>query len=251
MCCARRGRLPQVPDSDAFDRCIEEERYKAVIDGDIAVAAELGNRLIPIVAVDGTVLSRPPSIGQLFQRIDEIVSARAIAVSPASLTTTLPVIEPISAPPELRTVVNAIRDAFADGNFQEWQSYLANEIRFDGDRDIGSMLRQKTLVEGEALGARWISAHTNRNSLIRAYETFMLRQPTEQLAAILAWGSPKLTPVMHDGQHFERARRGDWVLDLDWGAAWGLMNDGLNNDVLFVLRRVDGRFQVIAHFADY
>ena len=90
-----------------------------------------------------------------------------------------------------------------------------------------------------------------RRQLADAYSKLFERVPVEKWKQLLDKSKPSLLEAPADGEPVKFAKKGDYVYDLHFREAIKGQRAGLDEAVIFVFRKVDGKYRIVAHFADY
>ena len=150
---------------------------------------------------------------------------------------------PQASPTPVDTTARALQQAFQAGDAAAMKAHFADKIVFIGDpRFIG---------EG---GRIQVQRDLSRDQLTDAYVKLFDGIGREKWRELIAQAKPALTRAAKDGTHPEDTtgllppafiKTGEYMLELR------LPGSGLDDVILFVLRDVGGKWQVVAHWADY
>ena len=137
----------------------------------------------------------------------------------------------------------ALQQAFVSGDATAMKAHFADKIVFVGDpRFIG---------EGPG---RQVQRDLSRDQLTDAYTKLYEAMGRENWRELAARAKPTLTRAAKDGTHSEDTtgvlppsfiKTGEYMLEFRFPGS------GLDDVILFVLRDVGGKWQVVAHWADY
>jgi hypothetical protein len=149
--------------------------------------------------------------------------------------------QPNTAPAE--SAAKALQQAFNAGDTAAMKAHFADKIVFIGD--------PRFLGEGPG---RQVQRDLSRDQLTDAYTKLFDAMGREKWRGLTAQAKPTLTRATKDGTHAEDTtgllpaafiKTGEYMLELRFPGS------GLDDVILFVLREVGGKWQVVAHWADY
>jgi hypothetical protein len=113
----------------------------------------------------------------------------------------------------------------------------------------------KVLVAGDlrfvAPDAGRKPTEVSKDQLADAYAKLFERIGRGKWTDLLKKVQPTLSKATKDGEYLEFVKAGDYVYDLHFREALKGRRKGLDEAVIFVFRKVDGRNRIVAHFADY
>ncbi len=144
---------------------------------------------------------------------------------------------------QAEAAAKALQQAFLAGDVPAMQAHFADKIVFIGD--------PRFLGEG---GGRQVQRDLTRDQLAGAYTTFLDAITRPKWRELTAQAKPTITRAAKDGSHPvdttgilppDFIKTGEYVLELR------VPGTGLDDVILFVLRDVGGKWQVVAHWADY
>lgn len=144
---------------------------------------------------------------------------------------------------QAESTAKALQQAFQAGDAAAMKVHFADKVVFIGEpRFIG---------EG---GRIQVQRDLSRDQLTDAYVKLFDGIGREKWRELIAQAKPALTRAAKDGTHPEDTtgllppafiKTGEYMLELR------LPGSGLDDVILFVLRDVGGKWQVVAHWADY
>jgi hypothetical protein len=135
-----------------------------------------------------------------------------------------------------------IFEAFAAGDTEKLKASLPAKVLFLGEPRLigiepdGGL--QKTPIDVEA------------EKLVAGYAKVIEKVGKEKWIEMTKKCKPTLEKATADGKPLPFVKAGDFVYDLHFREAIKGKARGLDEAILFVLRRVDGKFVVVGHFAD-
>ena len=118
-----------------------------------------------------------------------------------------------------------------------------------GDLGIGKYFADRVQVVGhlEFVGGSGRGTQdVSRRELVEAYARIFDRLRSKGWAKLMEGRRPLLNIAQKDGHHFDRATAGDYVFELGQPAASGLVRI-----YVFVFRKIDGKYRIVTHAADY
>jgi hypothetical protein len=144
---------------------------------------------------------------------------------------------------QIDSTAKAFQQAFLAGDAAAMKDHFADKVVFIGDpRFIG---------EG---GRLQVQRDLSRDQLTDAYTKLFDAMGRPKWRELTAQAKPTLTRAAKDGTHPEDTtgllppafiKAGEYMLE------FRLPGSGLDDVILFVLRDVGGKWQVVAHWADY
>ena len=146
-------------------------------------------------------------------------------------------------PTPVDATAQALQQAFQAGDAAAMKAHFADKIVFIGDPRF----------LGESPG-RQVQRDLSRDQLADAYTKFYGAMGRENWRDLAARAKPTLTRSVKDGTHSEDTtgvlppafiKTGEYMLEFRFPGS------GLDDVILFVLRDVGGKWQVVAHWADY
>jgi hypothetical protein len=144
---------------------------------------------------------------------------------------------------QAESAAKALQQAFLTGDVPAMKTHFADKMRFIGDPRF----------LGEAGGPQ-VQRDLTRDELAAAYTKFFDAISRPKWREFAAQAKPTITRAAKDGSHPEDTtgvlpaafiKAGEYVLELRFPGT------GLDEVILFVLRDVGGKWQVVAHWADY
>ena len=144
---------------------------------------------------------------------------------------------------QAESTAKALQQAFQAGDVAAMKAHFADKIVFIGD--------PRFLGEGPG---RQVQRDLSRDQLADAYTKFYDAMGRDNWRELAARAKPTLTRAAKDGTHSEDTtgvlppafiKTGEYMLELRFPGS------GLDDVILFVLRDVGGKWQVVAHWADY
>lgn len=144
---------------------------------------------------------------------------------------------------QAEAAAKALQQAFQAGDVAAMQAHFADKIVFVGD--------PRFLGEG---GGPQVQRDLTRDQLAGAYTKFLDAVTRPKWQELTTRAKPSITRAAKDGSHPEDTtgilppafiKSGEYVLELRFPGT------GLDDVILFVLRDVGGKWQVVAHWADY
>ena len=152
-------------------------------------------------------------------------------------------LSPQPNPSQVDATAKALQQAFLSGDATAMKAHFADKIIFIGD--------PRFLGEG---GRIHVQRDLTRDQLADAYVKLFDAMGREKWREATAQAKPTLTRAAKDGSHPEDTtgllppafiKTGEYMLELR------LPGTGLDDVILFVLREAGGKWQVVAHWADY
>ena len=144
---------------------------------------------------------------------------------------------------QAEATAKALQQSFLSGDATAMKAHFADKVVFIGEpRFIG---------EG---GRLQVQRDLTRDQLADAYVKLFDAMGREKWREATAQAKPTLTRATKDGSHPDDTtgllppafiKTGEYMLELR------LPGSGLDDVILFVLRDVGGKWQVVAHWADY
>jgi hypothetical protein len=135
---------------------------------------------------------------------------------------------------EVETATTAFSAAFLAADVEKFAVYFADKVTFEGDLRFLGAPQKAGVME------------PTRDELTKAYARMFAAMGRDNFAAVVKSAVRELKPIAKDGELFSVTKTGDWVYSLSLPGRTG------DDDVLmFVFRRVDGGYRIIAHWADY
>lgn len=141
--------------------------------------------------------------------------------------------------PQAKATAKQFFKVFTGADVEKMKEYFADQILFDGERRF---IGRDKLDNPAALTKR---------QLADAYSKLFERVPVEKWKQLLDKSKPSLLEAPADGEPVKFAKKGDYVYDLHFREAIKGQRAGLDEAVIFVFRKVDGKYRIVAHFADY
>ena len=139
-----------------------------------------------------------------------------------------------TAKAEVETATKAFAAAFLTADVEKFTTYFAEKVTFEGDLRFLGAPQKAGVME------------PSRDELTKAYARMFAAFGRDNFAAVIKPSVSELKPIAKDGELFSVTKTSDWVYSLSLPGRTG------DDDVLmFVFRRVDGVFRIIAHWADY
>jgi hypothetical protein len=145
--------------------------------------------------------------------------------------------------PQPDAAAKALQQAFLSGDATAMKAHFADKIVFIGDpRFLGEDGRQQ------------VQRDLSRDQLTDAYTKLFDAMGRDKWRELTKQAKPSLTRAAKDGTHAEDTtgllppafiKTGEYMLELRFPGS------GLDDVILFVLRDVGGKWQVVAHWADY
>jgi hypothetical protein len=130
-------------------------------------------------------------------------------------------------------------EAFIHADVDKMGQHFADKVLFDGEEQF---------IGREALDE---PAELTKTELSDAYRKLFKKIGRERWSGLLKRVKPTLSEVTEDEKPVRLAKAGDYVYDLHFREAIKGKRRGLDEAILFVFRKVDGKFRIVAHFADY
>ena len=138
-----------------------------------------------------------------------------------------------------KAVAKRFLKAFADADVEKMQQHFADQVLFHGEpRFIGRAKLDKP-------------TELTKRQLSDAYAKLFKRVGREKWNQLFKKTKPTLTKATADGKPIHLAKKGDYVYDLHFREATKGKRAGLDEAVIFVFRKVDNKYRIVAHFADY
>jgi hypothetical protein len=140
-------------------------------------------------------------------------------------------------------VTKSLFAAFGSMDAAAMKDHFAATVRFIGDPQF----------LGESRGPQ-VSRELTRDQLMAAYSKMFSTMDPERWRPLVKLLKPSLTRAVAAGGHPEDTNGllpGDFVKPGEYLFELRAPGSGLDDVILFVLRPVDGRWKVIAHWADY
>ena len=140
---------------------------------------------------------------------------------------------------KVEAVAQQFFEAFTNADLEKMKQHFGDEILFDGDRRF---IPREVLDEPTKLTQR---------QLADAYARLFERVGRKRWNELFQKSKPSLTKCTADGVPIKLAKQGDYVHDLHFREAVKGKRAGLDEAVIFVFRKVDGTYRIVAHYADY
>jgi hypothetical protein len=133
--------------------------------------------------------------------------------------------------------------AFAAMDAEALKDHLADSVRFIGDpRFLGET------------GRRQVVRDLKRDELVAAYARMFSAMDKDRWGGLIKQVTPSLSRATSPGSHPEDTKGllpSDFVKAGEYLYQLKAPGSGLDDVILFVLRLVDGKWRVVAHWADY
>ena len=140
---------------------------------------------------------------------------------------------------ELDQVAKRFFKAFTEADVTKMKEHFGDKILFDGDhRFIGG----DQAAEPTELTKRQFSD---------AYSKLFASVGREKWKKAFEMPQPTLVQAPADGKPIALAKKGDYVYDVRFRETNKGQRAGLDEAVIFIFRKVDGRYRIVAHYADY
>ncbi|GAB4143182.1 MAG: hypothetical protein Tsb009_14120 [Planctomycetaceae bacterium] len=140
---------------------------------------------------------------------------------------------------ELNVQVKQFHKSVIKGDVKKMSRYFADQILFDGDgRVVG-------------LGPLDAPVRLTKRQILDSYTKLIKRVGREKWTSLFKKTKPTLTVTVANGNPIKIARKGDYVYDLHSREAIKGKRNGLDEAVIFIFRKVKGKYLIVAHFADY
>lgn len=130
---------------------------------------------------------------------------------------------------------------------QESKAFLASLTA--GDLGLGRFFADRVQVIGhlEFVGGSGRGTQdVSRQELVEAYARLFDRLRSKGWAKLMEGRRPLINISQKDGHHFDRATAGDYVFELGRPGA-----GGADRIYVYVFRKIDGKYRIVLHAADY
>lgn len=181
----------------------------------------------------------------------------AIAIATFTLTSPVHGQAPVA---DAQQSADSLMAALRRGDRLALKGLFADTVRFDGESRVVSLnggtppVVMPTTATARARKPDWpenfVAVTIPSSDLAAGYARIVEQITPARWSTVLAKVQPTLTLVESDGNPYEHARKGDYVLDLHLREAVKGKRAGLDEAMLFVLRRIGDRYVVVAHWAD-
>jgi hypothetical protein len=167
--------------------------------------------------------------------------------------------------PTPEKVAAELHSAFVQADFRRMSTYLADTLLFDGEVEVVTIARQGTdrthtarefnegitaRDENQRLGPGWVSVTATRDGLVSSYEKLIERIGRDRWTSIMRSTEPSIVRVEADGASYRYSKAGDVIVRFFVRNPTRANVNSLDEAVLFILRRANGSYRVVAHFAD-
>jgi hypothetical protein len=130
----------------------------------------------------------------------------------------------------------AFFQGFVAGDVTRMKDHFAEKVRIEGDIRFLSPAADQTVT---------------RDQLADGYAKFFEKIGREKWTGLMKNAKPTLTRAAKDGELLSFVKAGDFVYDLHFREAVRGERSDLDEAILFVLRDVNGKPTIVAHYADY
>lgn len=145
---------------------------------------------------------------------------------------------------QVEPVAKTLIDAFRAQDVSSLKTVFADKVRFVGD----------LAFLGEPKGTPKGQREITRDELAKAYTSFFTAIGKEKWDGLLKQTTTSLVRAAQKGGHPDDSRGElpkDFVLVGDYVFQITFPGSGLDDIILFVLRPTAGKWQIVAHWADY
>jgi hypothetical protein len=130
----------------------------------------------------------------------------------------------------------AFFQGFVAGDVTRMKDHFAEKVRIEGDMRFLSPAADQTVT---------------RDQLADGYGKFFEKIGREKWTGLMKNAKPTLTRAAKDGELLTFVKAGDFLYDLHFREALRGERSDLDEAILFVLRDVNGKPTIVAHYADY
>lgn len=148
--------------------------------------------------------------------------------------------EPPQKREKIETVAAALKHAFVNADAKELKAYFAPKVLYIGE---GRFIDPNVMKFNEP-------TEITAEKLSQSYAKFADRVGKDKWKVVFGKVNPTLKKAEKDGELFKPIKAGDFIYDLHFRESVKGKRNGFDEAVIFVFRKVDGKFKVVAHLND-
>ena len=144
---------------------------------------------------------------------------------------------------QVEPITKTLFEAFRSGDVPALKGLFADKVLFAGD----------LAFLGDGRGSRGAREIT-RDELAKAYDSFYKAIGTEKWTGLIKQTTQSLVRANQKGGHPDDSKAElpkNFVLVGDYVYQLSFPGSGMDDIILFILRPVDGKWRIVAHWADY
>jgi hypothetical protein len=134
---------------------------------------------------------------------------------------------------EVTKVASLYLNAFKKANLKEMKKYFYKNLSFDGD---------KKFINKNQL---------SKEELIKSYATLFNKIEKQKWSKVMDKVKPTIVKAQKDNEMFKAVKAGDYIYDLHFREAMKGKRRKLDEAIVFIFRKINGKYLIIHHYADY